>query len=220
MVDVISSRRGRLVTFCCCALLGVVLSAGCGGRTAAPVTKLTLLAVNPYAGRAVFHIACDPPGGDLGNPARVCSALATDPDLVTHPKPFVCYGGLGSWWDVTIRGRLHGRTIRAHTGTCWTPQMAMIRRLGIGWRSLRAHLLPRRREAVLPGVPRTFAGGLLRPADLVTCEIRGHALSEGVPIEFGTSSTGFGGKEVTSVVLRVTHERDGSVSASCGLGNA
>lgn len=36
--------------------------------------------------------------------------------------------------------------------TCWTPQMAMIRRLGIGWQSLRAHLVPRRREAVLPSV--------------------------------------------------------------------
>ena len=98
--------------------------------------------------------------------------------------------------------------------------MAMIGRLGIGWRSLRAHLLPRRREAVLPGMRRTFRAALLRPADLVTCDILGHKLEDGVPIEFGTSTAGYGGKNVTSVTLSVTHNRDGSVTASCHVGDA
>ena len=91
---------------------------------------------------------------------------------------------------------------------------------GIGWQSLRAHLLPRRREAVMPGVRRTFPGARLRPADLVTCDILGHELEDGVPIDFGTSSEGYGGKNVTSVTLSVTHNRDDSVTASCHRGEA
>ena len=208
-------RRVLLVTLC----FGFLL-AGCGSRAVTPSTDLTLLALNPSIGRAAFHLACGPAGGDLGNPARACAALTAQPNLVTSPKPFFCFGGTFSWWDITITGRLDGRPLRTHTSTCWTPQMAMIGRLGIGWRSLRAHLVPRRREAVMPGVPRTFPSGRLRPADLVTCDILGHKLEDGVPIEFGTSSNGYGGKNVTSVTLSVTHNRDGSVTASCHTGNA
>ena len=97
--------------------------------------------------------------------------------------------------------------------------MAMIGRLGIGWQSLQTHLLPRRREAVMPGIQQTFRAGL-EPGDLVTCDILGHKLEDGVPVETGTSSTGYGGKNVTSVVLRVTRNRDDSVTASCHKGNA
>jgi hypothetical protein len=207
-------RRG-LVLICLAALL-----AGCGGHAVTPSTDLTLLAVNPHVGRAVFHVACGPPGGDLADPGRACAALAAQPDLVTRPKPFTCHGGMFSWWDITITGRLDGRPVRTHTSTCWTPQMAMIGRLGIGWQALQAHLLPRRRETVMPGARRTFPSGQLRPGDLVTCEILGHKLEDGVPIEVVTSSTGYGGKDVVSVTLSVTHDRDGSVTASCHKGNA
>jgi hypothetical protein len=96
-----------------------------------PSTDLTLLAVNPCVGRAAFHLACAPTGGDLGNPARACAALVARPQLVTSPKPFTCFGGTFSWWDISITGRLRGRRIHTHTSTCWTPQMAMIhRRMG------------------------------------------------------------------------------------------
>ena len=70
------------------------------------------------------------------------------------------------------------------------------------------------------GRPQTFPSGVLRPADLVTCKILGHKLEDGVPIEYVTSSTGYGGKNVTSVTLSVTHNRDGSVTASCHVGDA
>jgi hypothetical protein len=193
---------------------------GCGSRSVKPSTDLTLVALNPWVGRAVFHLSCEPAGGDLGDPARACAALAAHPQLVTGPKPFGCVGGTSSWWDVTITGPLRGRRIHTHTSTCWTPQMAMIRRLGIGWPSLRAHLVPRRREAILPSVSQTFPSGVLRPADLVTCTILGRKLEDGVPIEYETSSTGYGGKNVTSVTLSVTHNRDGSVTASCHVGDA
>jgi hypothetical protein len=210
--------RGRV--FVLRVILLAALVAGCGGERVTHSTDLTLLAVNPSIGRASFHLACGPASGDLGNPARACAALAAQPDLVTKPKPFTCFGGTFSWWDITISGTLHGRPIRTHTSTCWTPQMAMIRELGIGFQSLEAHMLPRRREAVLPGTQRTFPSGLLRPGDVVTCDILGHKLEDGVPVEFLTSSTGYGGKNVTSVTLSVTHNRDESVSASCHTGNS
>jgi hypothetical protein len=211
-------RRGPV--FALRAFLLAVLVAGCGSERVTHSTDVTLLAVNPSVGRASFHLACGPAGGDLGNPTRACAALAARPELVTDPEPFFCLGGTFSWWDITITGRLHGQRIHAHTSTCWTPQMAMIRRLGIGFQSLRAHLLPRGREAVLPGMQRTFPAGLLRPGDLVTCDILGHKLEGGVPIEYLTSSAGYGGRNVTSVTLSVTHNRDESVSASCHKGNS
>jgi hypothetical protein len=195
--------------------------AGCGNGSANRSTDLTLLAVNPSVGRAAFHLTCAPPGGDLGNPAGACAALAAHPQFVTKPKPFVCMGGTFSWWDVMITGRLHGRRIYTHTSTCWTPQMAMLRRLGMGWPSLRAHMLPRRHEAVLPSSREVFPSGALRPGDLVTSTILGHHLEEGVPLDYDvTASNGYGGKNVTSVTLAVTRNRDGSVTASCHVGDA
>jgi hypothetical protein len=203
-----------------CVGFVVALSlAGCGSRSATPSTHLTLVALNPWVGRAVFRLDCAPPGGDLRDPARACAAVAAHPELMTSPKPFTCFGGMASWWDITITGRLNGRKIHTHTATCWTPQMATIGRLGLAWPSLRAHLVSRRREAVLPSVTTTFPSGVLRPADLVTCKILGRKLEDGVPIEFGTSSTGYGGANVTSVTLSVTHNRNGSVTASCHIGD-
>ena len=200
-------------------LLVAVSLTGCGSGTPSRATKLTFLAVNTFVGRAGFNLACSPPGGDLRNPARACAAVTAHPQLVTSPKPFTCRGGPTSWWDVTITGRLRGRQIRTHVATCWTPQMAMIGRLGIG-RQLEAHLLPRRREAILAGAKKTFPSGVLGPADLVTCKILGHRLEGGVPLEHGTSGAGYGGKDVTPVMLSVTRNRDGSITASCHVGAA
>jgi len=96
--------------------------------------------------------------------------------------------------------------------------MATIGRLGIGWQSLQAHLLPRRRETVMPSERRTFASGVLRPGDLVTCRILGHELEAGVPIAYWTGGVGWGGKDAVPVALRVTRKPDGSVEASCHTG--
>ena len=44
---------------------------------------------------------------------------------------------------------------------------------------------------------------------------------DGVPLEYGLPSrAGYGGKDVTPVTLSVTRHRDGSVTASCRLGDA
>jgi len=194
-------------------------SASNGGATGYAKTRLTVVALNSWVGRAVFHLDCRPAGGDIPSPARACAALARAPQLVTSPKPFTCMGGTSSWWDVAISGRFNGRPIRRAFSTCWTPQMTTIGRLRLGWPVLQKHLVARRAEAVMPGTSALFPPGELRAADLVTCSILGHHLQLGVPIDVGPpASTGFGGANVTAVTLTVAHHRDGSVSASCQSG--
>jgi hypothetical protein len=61
---------------------------------------------------------------------------------------------------------------------------------------------------------------VLRPGDLVVCNILGHRLEVGISTEFGTSSNGYSGKHVIPVDLSVTRNRDGSVAASCHSGDA
>jgi hypothetical protein len=211
------------MTLAAAAAAVLLIGAGCGGGGTPPRTQLTMLAINPSVGRAVFHLDCDPAGGDLTDPAGACVALAKQPRLLTDPQPFTCAGGTFSWWDVTITGRLNGRPLRRSFSTCWTPQMATLGRLRMDWKSLQKHLLPRRTETLLPGTERTFPAGALRPADLVTCTILGHHLGVGVPETSGPDSgvsNGYGGANVISVTLAVERNRDGSVSATCHRGNS
>lgn len=209
-------------------LLIAVSLVGCSGASNWPVqrgpdpeTRLTILAVNANVGRAAFHLSCGPAGGDLPNPRGACAALDTTPELITRPKPFVCIGGSFSWWEVTINGRLNGDPIHRNLSTCWTTQMATLGRFEMSSKVLQKHLLPRRHEAVLAGTERVFPPGVLRPGDLVTCDIRGHHLALGVPTETGPgASTGYNGVNVVSVTLTVAQHRDGSVSASCHTGGS
>jgi hypothetical protein len=121
-------------------MMAAVICAGCAARSA-PATQLTILAVNPAVGRAVFHVTC---------PGRACRAVTAEPDLALRPKPFGCMGGTFSWWDIWITGRVRNRPVHAHVSTCWTPQMRLIRKLGIA-RTLQAHLMPRRRREISIG---------------------------------------------------------------------
>lgn len=182
-----------------------------------------MVALNENVGRAVFHLDCGPVGGDLPNSTKACETLSADPTLITQPKPFTCAGGTFSWWDVTITGHLDGSPIRRSFSTCWTPQMATIGRFGLAWEVLQHHLVARRHEAVLPGTTHHFLQGVLRSADYVTCNILGHHLEAGVPDATGPDaklSVGYGGANISSVVLTVTHNSDGSVTASCHTGQA
>src|SRR5881275_1385378 len=64
------------------AVLGVELR-GLGSATPLPA-KLTVLAVGENGGRALFHLRCDPAGGDVAQPAKACAAIAAQPSLVTN----------------------------------------------------------------------------------------------------------------------------------------
>jgi hypothetical protein len=114
--------------------------AGCGGA-GTKGTKLTMVAVNRNVGRAVFHLSCNPAGGDLPRPEAACVALADTPQLVTRPQPFVCKGGPSSWWEVKITGHVRGRELRRAFSTCWTTQSATLGRLGMTVRVLHRHLV-------------------------------------------------------------------------------
>jgi hypothetical protein len=87
-------------------------------------------------GTARFTLRCSPDGGTLPGATRVCELLARNPSLLLAPKPFTCVGGLTSWWTIDARGTLHGKRVRTHFATCWTPQQALIRALDLHWKTL------------------------------------------------------------------------------------
>ena len=194
------------------AVLGVELR-GLGSVTPVPA-KLTVLAVGENGGRALFHLRCDPAGGDVAQPAKACAAIAAQPSLVTHPKPFLC-SGPGVWY-FTITGRLNGKAVRYGGESCWTPQMALIDKLGLaGPHGRPLHLEPRRHGSVGLNQTHTFAPGALRPGDLVTCRVhhsyRGLPLAMSVPIHRGLG----GMLGATPGVVAVRVRADGAVVASC-----
>ena len=99
--------------------------------------------------------------------------------------------------------------------------MTTLGRFEMGGSVLQKHLVRRRQETVLAGQTRVFPAGVLRPADLVTCDIPGHHLALGVPTQTGgpSSTTGyFGGRKGAAVTVAVALRPDGSVSASCNVG--
>jgi hypothetical protein len=93
--------------------------------------------------------------------------------------------------------------------------MRLIGKLGIA-RSLQAHLVPRRRQAIVIGERVTYPAGALRPGDLVACKTHRFRLRAGVPLiyEAGGSGEGWGGSRI-EYMLRVVRHRDGSVTARC-----
>ena len=190
-------KRAALVLF----VLAVVTGCRSGMKLAG--TKLTLTAVNPNVGQAVFHLDCGPTGGDASDPAAACAALGHDPTLVTSPKPFNCIGGTSSWFDMTISGRLAGEPVREKLATCWTPQMATLGKLGLA-HYLMQHIRRRRHGNVLPGVPHDFPPGALRPGDVLVCGIL-HGVQLGIPDRFG--SIGLVG--TSNGTLSAARHRDG-----------
>lgn len=193
------------------AVLGLELR-GLGSVTPVPA-KLTVLAVGE-GGRALFHLSCDPAAGNVAQPAEACAAIAAQPSLVTNPKPFFDGGSNTAYF--TITGRLNGKPVHFSGESDWTPQMALIDKLGLaGPHGQPLHLEPRRHGSVRPGQTHTFAPGVLRPGDLVTCRVhhgyQGPALAMSVPIH-----RGFGGMSgATPGVMGIRVRADGAVIASC-----
>lgn len=205
----------RLVVLTIAVLVLAGSASRAEARPASPSTSLTIVALNAQVGRAVFHLQCDPSGGDMPNPTKACAALAEQPDLITNPKPFVCRGGPQSQWLIKISGRFNEQLPNLSFSTCWTFQTPLIARFGLTWKILRKHLVPRRRQSLRAGRTARFPPGALRATDLVSCDILGHHLAVGVPVEAGGSATMSYGGTHPIVVLTVTHNRDGSVTARC-----
>ncbi len=194
------------------AVLGFELR-GLGSVTPVPA-NLTVLAVGQNGGRALFHLRCDPAGGNVAAPAKVCAAIAAQPRIVTHPKPFYDLGP--NTWYFTITGRLNGKPVRFGGESSWSPQMELINKLGLAG----PHGQPLRPEPLRHGSvglnqTHVFASGRLRPGDFVACRVHrsypGPRLSMAVPIRRG----GGGYLGATAGVLAIRMRADGSVIASC-----
>ena len=139
--------RGRVAVLAAAC----VAAAGCGDES--PSTSLRLVATNSSVGRATFTLECEPAGGDVPRPAAACAALERDPDVLLRPTRFMCFGGTFSWWGIRITGRYHGNPVDVRTNSCWTPQMSLIRVLGIG-NEIDRHVEPLSRPAYLgSGIP-------------------------------------------------------------------
>ena len=186
------------------------------GSVAQVPANLTVLAVseNFGGGRALFHLRCAPAGGNVAHPARACAAIAAQPSVVTHPKPFYDWGE--NQWYVTITGRLNGKPVHFRGGMSWTNQTDLVDKLGLaGPHGRPLHLERLRRGSVAMGQTRTFAPGALRPGDVVACRVhngyRGPRLAMGVPVQRGAGRT----MGATSSVMKVVVRADGAVTAGC-----
>src|SRR2546430_9911699 len=102
------------------ALSTSIGQAGVRGDTSS--TRLTILALDSWVGRAVFHLSCEPVGGDLPDATKACAALDQKPELITDPEPFTCRGGPRSWGLASVPRYLHAIAVNRACATCWTPQ--------------------------------------------------------------------------------------------------
>lgn len=200
------------------AVLGVELQGP--GTVASVPANLTVLAVGnegmvgQVGQRALFHLRCDPAGGDVAHPAKACAAIAAQPSLVTHPKPV--YNAGGDSWYFTITGSLNGQPVHVGLEGDWMTQMALIDKLGLAG----PHGQPLRLESLRHGFvglnqTHRFAPGLLRPGDLVRCRVphsyQGIQLATSVPVHQGLGRE-FG---ATPGVMAIRVRADGAVTASC-----
>jgi hypothetical protein len=153
-----------MLRYAAAAVVAAFLVGACGSNHA--TTSLRLEATNSFVGRATFTLRCDPPGGDIARPEEACARLAERPRVLLEPKPFTCMGGTFSWWELKILGRFDGRRVDVRTSTCWTPQMELIRRLGIA-SQLEAHVDPQSRPPYLgSGIARSALADVVEiPSD-------------------------------------------------------
>jgi hypothetical protein len=210
-------RRTLVLLVAAAAVAAVVvltIELSAPGSVAPVPARLTVLAVRDNGGRALFHLRCDPAGGNVADPAKACAAIAAQPSLVTDPKPFYDGGNNGAYF--TITGRLNGKPVHFGGESDWTPQMQLIDKLGLaGPHGQPLHLEPSRHGFVGLNRTRTFAPGVLRPGDLVTCRV--HHSYQGVPLAMSVPlHRGFGSRRGTTPgVMAVRVGRDGAVIASC-----
>jgi hypothetical protein len=113
------------------ALALALLVSACFGGSAArrPVTALRIVYsrdVMRGTKPAVVHsrpltLACDPPSGDLRDPAAACHALLAHPATFVGRPRSACIGPILRW-SVHISGALRGRRISRTYDMCAYPQ--------------------------------------------------------------------------------------------------
>jgi hypothetical protein len=223
---------------------GAVLTVELRGQgSVAPVpANLTVLVVgetgfgrgtiaSANGGRALFHLKCDPAGGNVADPAKACAAIAAQPSLVTHPKPYPVTGPItvvchfhpaklcpanGPWY-FKITGSVNGKPVHFGGGGMFGTEVGLVDKLGLaGPHGNPLHREPQRHGFVPMNQTHTFAPGVLRPGDLVTCRVdhsyKGLPLAMSVPAHRGNGpEESSGGPGLMAIRIRA----DGTVLASC-----
>jgi hypothetical protein len=76
--------------------------------------------------------------------------------------------------------------------------------------------VPRNDRELVDGERQTFAPNVMRPGDVVTCDILDHRLKAHVPIKVGPGvRVRYNGLHIVSLILQVARHRDGTVTADC-----
>jgi hypothetical protein len=197
-------------------------------------------------GRALFHLKCDPASGDVADPAKACAAIAAQPSLVTNPEPYLpasatngigartsfgggeprqaCPSNPAKWCPAngpdyfTITGSVNGKAVHFGGGGVFATDVPLVAKLGLATRLGKpvVRLEPRRHAVVAMSQTRTFAPGVLRPGDLVTCRAthsyRGFPLAMIVPVHRGNAPQEF---SANPGLMAIRIRADGAVLASC-----
>jgi hypothetical protein len=94
--------------------LAALVVAGCGHSGAK--TQLRITAVDSLAHAHVFHLRCEPTGGDIPNPDAACAAIGAKPRLTRDaPDASSCWSSRGP--TIRVVGVDSGREVSA-TFTC------------------------------------------------------------------------------------------------------
>ena len=192
--------------------------------------------VRNNGGRALFHLKCDPASGNVADPAKACAAIAAQPSLVTNPKLYPTSGPASGPLTVTcpshplrecplngpqyfkITGSVNGKPVHFAGGGMFTTEVALVEKLGLAGRfgNPVVRLEPRRHGVVAMNHTHTFAPGVLRPGDLVTCHAthryQGPPLAMSVPVHRGNGPEG---SSAMPGLMAIRIRADGSVLASC-----
>lgn len=256
-------RRARQRRLLAALIAVVVVAAGAvltvelrGLGPAAPVpANLTVLVVSEgfpghatlprgNGGRALFHLKCDPDGGNVADPDKACAAIAAQPSLVTNPQPYLPSGPVNNLHAIPtggplmqvchshpaklcpangpdyfkITGSVNGKPVDFGGGGIFATDVPLVAKLGLASRYGKpvVRLEPRRHAFVSMSHTHTFAPGVLRPGDLVTCRAdhsyEGAPLAMSVPVHRGNAP-----EESSAVpgLMAIRIRADGAVLASC-----
>jgi hypothetical protein len=194
-------------------------------------------------GRVLFHLKCDPASGNVADPDKACAAIAAQPSLVTNPRPYAPrtpFAGLGGssggppmqvchlhpvkfcpangpdYFKIT--GTVNGKPVHFAGGGIFATNVPLVEKLGLARRYGQpvARLEPRRHRFVAMSQTHTFAPGVLRPGDLVTCRTshryKGHPMAMSVPVHPGNAAER---SSATPGLMAIRIRADGTVLASC-----
>jgi hypothetical protein len=117
-----------------------------------------------------------------------------------------------------ITGSVNGKPVYFAGGGIFATDVALVAKLGLARRSGKpvVRLQPRRHGFVAMSHTHTFAPGVLRPGDLVTCRAnhtyQGPPLARSVPVHRGNAPEG---SSAMSGLMAIRIRADGAVLASC-----